>query len=440
MTNKRQIQILIISVAAFGIALLGVQTSWGLAPIEQIGDLQIHSTSGTTDHPFQIEIGKEAGTVSSAVMLWDITDPDFTGMSQSRLTIKTLGQPPHSTDGSFTVHQMIRSWDQSTDFGNSLTAGVDYNAHPHGVVGWNSIADQPNGREDTTHLTELVQHWIDNPGSDYGLALIPEGQQNANYPDLDLGNPPVYDAFSTFANRKRVPGTLDTDDQRITTSGGSGVVFGSIEAIADAHIHQSIPNAQNKNTASLGTGVAANGDVSMALYRYGLGEITQTAATSPWAATTAEFELHTVSPSLGNADVTFNIHRMLSGWTESGVTWNQFGAGGPVAGTDYEATALGLITIGSGPGSSDSGTLDITSTVNGWLADASSNWGLIVIPDGGTAPGLEQFLTATERLNGGLDVDDTRLNFTGAFIIPEPGTLALLGIGLLGLHALRRRE
>jgi hypothetical protein len=62
------------------------------------------------------------------------------------------------------------------------------------------------------------------------------------------------------------------------------------------------------------------------------------------------------------------------------------------------------------------------------IADGASFW--IRWADSDLAPGAED----------GLAVDDFSLTARGTTSVPEPGTLALLGLGLAGLAALRRRK
>ena len=279
-TNRKWIVSLGVAAIACGLPL-GAES----ADIEQIEDLTVHAVSGTVNLGAAMKMGTPFdGGTGVALMKWDETDAGFTGMNAANITIKTLQNPPHSTDGSFTVHQMITPWDESTDFGTTLpVAGVDYNPHPHAVIGWNSINNQPDGREDTANLTELVNAWVSSNIPNNGLILVPEGQQNANYPDLDLGNPPVYDAESQIASRHRVDPGHDGDDQRITTTfTGSPLVPGVIEAVADAPINEGTPDGQGKNSVQPGTGIDSNTNRNYALFKFGLGEVTATDPLADW--------------------------------------------------------------------------------------------------------------------------------------------------------------
>jgi hypothetical protein len=404
----------------------GLTFSAGAADIEQIEDLEVHTVNGTADLQISMNIGTPfGGGTGVALLKWDETDAGFAGMNAANLSIQSLENPPHTTDGSFTVHQMITSWDESTDFGTTLpVAGVDYNSHPHAVVGWNSINNNPDGRADTANLTELVNAWVSSNIPNNGLILVPEGQLNPNYPNLDGTNSPAYDPESGIASRHRVPGSLDSDDQRISTSTtASPLVPGVIEAMADSTLNESVPNGQSKNAPQSNIGVDGGGNRTYMLYKFGLGEVTATEPFGDWNFSTADFQLHTVSA--GNPEQGFDIHQVLTPWTEAGVTWNQFGTNGPQPGVDYDASPIGTAVLGDGTKFDD---VDIVNCANFWLDNPTENYGLIVIPTNGTPAGSEHLLSTSERVRGVLDGDDTRLNYAAATVFLPPDIIDV-GVG-----------
>ena len=420
-THRNWIVSLVAAAMACGLSLgAGAQTN-----IEHILDLGVHTVAGTVDLGVNMKIGTPFdGGTGVALLKWDETEPGFVGNNAATMTIKTLQNPPHSTDGSFTVHQMLTPWDESTDFGTTLpVAGVDYNPHPHAVIGWNSINNQPDGREDTANLTELVNAWVSSNIPNHGLIIVPEGQQNANYPDLDSGNPPVYDPESQITSRHRVAG-FDSDDQRITAfTTGSPLVPGVIEAVADAPVTEGTPDGQAKNSVQPGTGVDSNTNRNYTLYKFGLGEVTATDPLADWDFTQADFQVFSVSS--GNPSQGFGVHQMLTPWTESGVTWNQFGTGGPQPGVDYDATPIGIVTVGNAV---KSDTVDISTVANFWLDNPGQNYGIIVVPTNGTPAGSEHGLVTSERVKGALDGDDTRLNYAAVTVFLPPDITAV-GVG-----------
>lgn len=119
--------------------------------------------------------------------------------------------------------------------------------------------------------------------------------------------------------------------------------------------------------------------------------------------------------------VTGSIHPVLVNWTETGTTWNNFGASpGPNAGTDY-GTELQTVTYL--PGSTL--TFDIPgSVIQGWIDAPVTNNGLMLIMNG-------RDITFSSKESGG-----TAPTLT---FIPEPSA-ALLAALTLPLALFRRKR
>jgi hypothetical protein len=403
------------------------------ADIEQIEDLYVHTVDGTVDVSggfLKGGIDFDSGD-AAFLMKWNEADAGFSGHVRSWLDSRRNGA---DHDGSFSVHQMVTSWDESTNFGTTIpVAGVDYNPNPVASVGFNND-DGPSPFVDRADISLLIDHWIANPASNQGLIFIPRGQLNGSYP-------------GSFADevrlpaQERVPGALDVDDTRITTfTSGAGPVAAVLEAIDDAIVNECCKDALFAKLGGNANSGVENGDLKIPLYRFGFGAITMTSPLSNWDIGSAQFELHTITTA--NPATSFNVHRMLVNWDEATVTWNQFGASGPQAGVHYESASLGQMTVGGG---ASSATLDLTSQADFWIDNPGQNFGIILVPAVQTGT-LDVGLSTSERVVG-LDVDDTRLTIVATVqpVAPTltpvnvPGAIVLEFLSVAGLdHQLDR--
>jgi hypothetical protein len=398
--------------------LLVSASTVGVTPgsgIEQVEDLYVHTASGTHDGDaggFVLQGGVGfAGGDGAFLMKWDEGDADFSGHVRSELDVRRLSG---DQDGSFSVHQMITAWSESTDFGTTLPmAGVDYSPNPIASIGFNNDDGPSAPFEDVADVSALVNYWIANPTQNQGVIFVPRGPLNGAYPG-SFGN-----AVNVPSQERINPG-LDVDDTRIVPfKTGSGPAFGVLEAIDDTTIHEAIPNTlsfkvrtDGNPASSPGAGVDA-GNLKIPLYRFGFGAITLSAPLSDWDVDFAGFEVHTVQA--GNASTTFSVHEMLVEWDEATVTWGRFGGSGPQSGTHYQAAAEGTVTLGGGAASD---TVDLTALADFWIDHPDRNYGVILIPAVQTGT-LELGIVMSERL-AGLDSDDTRMIVSAAPKIVAP--------------------
>ena len=320
----------------------------------------------------------------------------------------------NSGDGSFAVHQMLVDWDESTvkaDFGGGLPiAGMHYRREPVAAFGFNDETTYGYG-SDQFDLTRLFLHWQANPPHNYGLIAVPRGRLNANYPGV-FGNE------TQLAARERAAGVDGNDLWVVPTAGASSALPNVLEAIEDATLYEDSPDYLRSGKSIYTSLDDRTGQRDYSLLKFGFGDLLLDGTDLAGRGfAQADLELHTVT---SDETVAFNVHRMLTPWDEVTVTWNQFGAGGPVAGTDYAAVPIGSGTLGGG---AYSVTIDILSAANEWAADPSSNHGLVLIPTTADTMTDNLSVVASERVLGGLDVDDTRLAVT---VAPPRGTVLLV--------------
>ena len=418
----------------FGSLAVAVSIASYAADIEQVEDLYVHTVAGTVDVAGGFLKGGANfdGGDAAFLMKWHVGDAGFSGHVRSWLDCRRNAA---DHDGSFSVHQMVTSWDESTDFGATIpVAGVDYNPNPVASIGFNNDDGPSAPNEDLADISAMVNYWIANPGNNHGLIFISRGQLNGSYPG-SFGNEVLLPA------QERVAGALDGDDTRITTfSAGDGPVAAVLEAIDDATVGECCKDAFHTKLGGNGGAGVENGDLKIPLYRFGFGAITMTSPLSNWDVTSATLELHTVNAA--NPATSFNVHRILVNWDEATVTWNQFGASGPQAGVHYKSASLGQITVGSGTASD---TLDLTSSADFWIDNPGQNFGVILIPVVQTGT-RDLGLSMSERVVG-LDVDDTRLLVVASVQpttptltpVTVPGAIVLEFLSIAGLdHQLER--
>ena len=372
------------------IASLFIPASILAAEVEQIEDLHIHTSLGTADNNaiVKLGIGVDNGDYT-ALLKWDSSALVTNPFERAKLLIQNLR---NDSDGSFSIHQMLTDWAESTDFGTTLpTSGIDYVTHPIAAAGFNDA----NAKTDTVDIGKLVEAWVTDTNLNKGIIFIPRPMANASYPSAPVSE-------IQLPAHSRVPG-LDTDDVRIITESGLPTFSQTIlTPIEDSGISNAAPDNFNRDGGLLGVGL--DGAFSkVALYKFGFGELfVNDPAASP-IITNALFDVHSIDGQ-DPPTLELNVHRMIVDWDETTVTWNQFGTGGPSAGVHYETTSLGSVVLGSG---TKSATIDITGTAIDWLQNPASNFGLIVVaPPTATR---QITLTSSERVLGGVDSDDTVL-------------------------------
>ncbi len=396
------------------------------ADFEPTEDQTIHSVFGTDDGAAGAMVIKGGTPYDGGTggILYGWPGETFGGATTNAFL---KNSPRNAVSGAFTVHQMITSWDESTDWGTSQpVAGVDYNPHPIGMLG-NNDPSNTAGRPDSTEISHIVDYWA-NGGTNNGLYLKPLGTlNNANF--VGNGNREFQ-----YLSRHAVAG-LDGDDTRISTNNGAHSYIGNyIEPISDAIINEGAKDANLNNAQAIwGSGVS-NDNRLIPLLKWGLGEVS---IANPTMATQHTVGAAHIKVQSANGDTTqFNVHRMLTAWDEHSVSWNQFGAAGPQSGSDYVAASLGVIDVDN---SNLATELDITSTVNFWLANPDQNHGVILVPVVTSGSQETPIIDAIRvwGLDGGAPGDDTWLRFSGVQI-PEPSTMVLGAMGMLAMLKRRR--
>lgn len=106
--------------------------------------------------------------------------------------------------------------------------------------------------------------------------------------------------------------------------------------------------------------------------------------------TKAELDLYTEAKPNITAALTITAYRLLKPWNEKLATWNRpdanqtWGGGGAAKpGVDYDPTPLSSVVAPAGQNGRFHMKWDITPALNVWLANPSSNYGILLIPSGG---------------------------------------------------------
>lgn len=163
-------------------------------------------------------------------------------------------------------------------------------------------------------------------------------------------------------------GLIDEDDTCVPEC--VTVQRGTFGTVADAPIQQFTPNYNLGSYPNLYTGWKADAGPKMSLVHFDLSFIPSSARV-----TEATFG---VSQTYSGAASVVRVHEATAAWTESTVTWNSFGS-------SYNAAVIGSFT--SFVNAFGWKTVDVTSTVDGWVGGAANN-GFLLEEDVG--PGAVQ--------------------------------------------------
>jgi len=401
--------------------------------VEQIEDLNLHTfqPADGSSSVWKLGIGFDSGD-GVALFKWDINDSAFSSVLNTVFfTVIENANPPANGDGSFSIYQMIVDWDESsttTDFRGGLPQpGVHYRALPVTTGGFNKetagLGGTPGGSRDDIDLNALVNWWKANPSQNFGIAMVPRGQLNANYPV-------TFDAEKKGQSREVFPGSIDSNDQRLDmASSGVKPTATKIEPSDDTAISQGVPdNMQRRNFSS--TSLFPNaGGTDHSLYRFEFGVLFLDGGNpADFDFSSATFNLPFRTTGNIGDDGTIDIHEMLTPWDEATVSWNQFGAGGPQAGVDYDATPIASVAFVGGTTSSLSA--DLTSLANTWLDDPTDNNGIILIVTSSVGNWSNNMAPASSETNLGWfnGAEDPHLDIEIAVIIDTPD-ITIVAVG-----------
>jgi hypothetical protein len=229
----------------------------------------------------------------------------------------------------------------------------------------------------------------------------------------------------------------------------------SLPASRDATLFETEPNNSAGGADFFISGTTQNRTQNRALLQFDIASAVP--AGSQITSVGLQLEVTRV-PGDGFEASLFGFHRILQSWGEGDtiVTDNMGGLGAPAApgdatwldrffgagvpwsvpggapGIDYVAEFSGSVFLFGTDVYQVESTPNLVADVQSWLADPASNYGWMLISTDEDLPFTARRFASSEDPNGG-----GPLLFIEYEPIPEPGTWALLGIGLMFLAALR---
>jgi hypothetical protein len=228
-------------------------------------------------------------------------------------------------------------------------------------------------------------------GGDYqsisGSVVIPDGQASATVTItpindalaegdetvlLTLNNDPAYLLGTSSATA-----TLADDDVQTTTF---------LQGI-DTYINSAAPSASYAGDAALNVDTDDAGGYQQSLIRF-----TNLIGSNPGqipagsAVLSAQLEL-----KVTNIGHTVNLHRMLRTWTDAD-TWNSLGSGVQLNNSE----ALASLDVAFTPSVVQVYSLNVTNSLQAWLADPSRNFGWVLSPTGTDGVDIDSFENSLE--------------------------------------------
>ncbi|WP_437911056.1 DNRLRE domain-containing protein [Sorangium sp. So ce327] len=155
--------------------------------------------------------------------------------------------------------------------------------------------------------------------------------------------------------------------------------------VADATLWQVSPAWNDGASTTLSTGTGTGG-VRRSLLRFNLAGVPSSAEIA--SATLSLYQTYKIESS------TVRVHRATAAWTESGVTWGNFGSGG-----HFDPAIAASFVTGGPSGTTGFRNVDVTALAQAWVSGELANHGVLIEEDAVTRSSLRSSESAstTER-------------------------------------------